>query len=141
MKERVLFICVHNSARSQMAEEYLRRFAGDRFDVESAGYNPTQINPLVVEVMKEEGIDLSDKKTQNVYELIKTNHIFGYIITVCRRGAEDECPVYPGLAQRLHWELENPEDYVGTQEQKLERLRNLRDSIKKLVLDFISNVE
>jgi arsenate reductase len=139
MKEKVLFICVHNSARSQMAEEYLRKFSGDLFDVESAGYEPTKINPLVVEVMKEEGVDLSNKKTQNVYELIKNAKLFGYIITVCRRDAEDECPVYPGMAKRLHWDLENPEEYVGTEEEKLEKLRDLRDKIKMLVLDFIAN--
>lgn len=139
MKDRVLFICVHNSARSQMAEEYLKKLGGDRFEAESAGYKPTQINPLVVQVMKEEGIDLSSKETRSAYDLIKNSKLFGYIITVCRRESEDECPVFPGLAKKLHWELENPEDYTGTEEENLERLRVLRDKIKALVADFIAN--
>jgi len=137
MKKKVLFICVHNSARSQMAEEYLRLLGGEQYEVESAGYEPTEINPLVVKAMGEEGIDLSHKKTQDIYDLVKQSKFFGYVITVCERAKEMECPIFPGIHTRLYWDMENPEHYTGTEEEKLEKVRALRDRIKALVVDFI----
>ena len=137
MKRKVLFICVHNSARSQMAEELLKKLGGDLFEVESAGFTPTTINPLVVEVMKEEGIDLTEKKTQSVFSLVQAQTFFGYVITVCDRDREADCPVFPGMPKRIHWDLENPEYFTGTYEEKLDKVRELKDQIKKLVLDFI----
>lgn len=91
MKEKVLFICVHNSARSQMAEEYLRKLASDRFEVESAGLEPGTINPLVVEVLKEEGIDITGKKTNSVFEFYKEGRRYHYVITVCSKEASERC--------------------------------------------------
>lgn len=137
MKKKVLFICVHNSARSQMAEEYLRLLGGDRYEVESAGFSPTAINPLVIEAMREEGIDLSNKKTQDLYDLIKQSKFFGYVITVCERAKEKECPVFPGVPMRIYWDLENTEYFTGTEEEKLEKVKALRDKIKALVQEFI----
>ncbi len=137
MKKKVLFICVHNSARSQMAEAYLKLLGEDQFETESAGFEPTVINPLVVKTMKEEGIDLSDKKTQDVYDLLKQSRFFGYIVTVCERARETQCPTFPGVAKKLHWDLENPEDFTGTDEEKLTKVRVLRNKIKKLVQQFI----
>ncbi len=137
MKKKVLFICVHNSARSQMAEEYLRLLGGEQYEVESAGYEPTEINPLVVKAMMEEGIDLSRKKTQDIYDLVKQSKFFGYVITVCERAKEEECPVFPGIHTRLYWDLENPENFTGTEEEKLEKVKALRDRIKELVVEFI----
>ena len=137
--KKVLFVCVHNSARSQMAEAFLKHYGGDRFDVESAGYEPTHINPLVVEVMSEVDIDISNNKTQSVFELFRAGKFYGFIITVCNRARESDCPIFPGIARRIYWDLENPEDYKGTKQEKLERLRTLRDKIKKLVLEFIEN--
>lgn len=137
MKKKVLFICVHNSARSQMAEAYLKALGGDNYEAESAGFEPTTINPLVVEAMREEGIDLSEKATQSLYDLLKDARFFGVIITVCDRAKEMECPTFPGVAKKLHWELENPEDYTGTDEEKLEKVRSLRDRIKAHVQAFI----
>lgn len=134
---KVLFICVHNSARSQMAEEFLRKFGGDEFGVESAGFIPTAINPLVVEVMKEEGIDLSDKSTKSVFDLVKAQNFYGYVVTVCNKAKETECPIFPGVPKRIHWDLENPEDFTGTEEEKLDKTRVLKDQIKQLVLKFI----
>ena len=134
---KVLFICVHNSARSQMAEEFLRKFGGDEFEVESAGFIPTAINPLVVEVMKEEGIDLSDKSTKSVFDLVKAQNFYGYVVTVCNKAKETECPIFPGVPKRIHWDLENPEDFTGTEEEKLDKTRVLKDQIKQLVLKFI----
>jgi len=137
LKTKVLFVCVHNSARSQMAEAFLKKLGGDHFEVESAGFAPTKINPLVVEVMKEEGIDLSEKKTQSVFSLVKAQKFYGYVITVCNRAKETECPIFPGSPIRLHWDLENPEDYTGTHEEKLNKVRELKNQIKELIVDFI----
>jgi arsenate reductase len=138
MKIKVLFICVHNSARSQMAQEYLKLLGGEKFEVESAGYEPTAVNPYVIKAMLEEGVDLSSKKTQSVYDLIRENRFFGIIITVCNRAREEECPVFPGVTKKLHWELENPEDFTGTDEEIMEKVRLLRDKIKTMVQSFIA---
>lgn len=138
MKKKVLFICVHNSARSQMAQAYLKLLGGDEFEAESAGFEPTVINPFVVQAMKEDGIDLSDKKTQDVYGLLKQSRFFGYVITVCERAREAQCPTFPGVAKKLHWDLQNPEDFTGTDEDKLSQIRVLRDNIKNLVKQFIA---
>ena len=137
MKKKVLFICVHNSARSQIAEEILIKFGGDKFEVESAGFEPTSINPLVKNVMQEEGINLAEKKTQSVFSLVKAQNFYGYVITVCDRARESECPTFPGVPKRLHWDLENPEDFTGTEEEKLDKVRELKDRIKSFVLEFI----
>jgi len=137
MKKKVLFICVHNSARSQIAEAYLKLLGADQFEAESAGFEPTVINPLVVLAMKEENIDLSDKKTQDIYDLLKESRFFGYIVTVCERAKETQCPTFPGVAKKLHWELENPEGFTGTDEEKLAKIRILRDRIKNFVQQFI----
>ncbi len=138
MKKRVLFLCTHNSARSQMAEEYLRKLAGREFETESAGYAPTTINPFVVQVMEEEGIYLSGKRTKSVYDLLKASRFFGYVITVCDRENEPICPVFPGLAFKMHWDLKDPEQFDGTEQEKLEQMRMLRDHMKALVIEFIS---
>jgi arsenate reductase len=120
-----------------MAEAFLKTLGGDHYEVESAGFTPTTINPLVVEVMKEEGIDLSEKKTQSVFSLVKAQKFYGYVITVCNRAKETECPIFPGRPIRIHWDLENPEDYTGTHEEKLNKVRKLKNQIKELIVDFI----
>lgn len=137
MPASVLFVCVHNSARSQMAEAFLKKMAGDRVIVESAGFDPTTINPHVVTAMAEVGIDISRNKTQSVFELVRRGNYFGYVVTVCERAKEEDCPTFPGLSKRLHWDLENPEDYTGTAEEKLQKARVLRDRIRQLVGGFI----
>ena len=139
--ERVLFICVHNSARSQMAEAYLKRFGGDRFEVESAGLEPGAINPLVVEVMKEEGIDLAGKKTNSEFEFFKEGRLYDYVITVCSKEAEERCPVFPGINRRLHWPFEDPSRFQGSREERLEKTRAVRDQIKARILEFIVGAE
>lgn len=140
-KIKVLFICIHNSARSQMAEEFLKKFGQDAFEVESAGFEPTEINPLVVQVMKEEGIDLSSKKTQSVFELVKTQKIFQYVISVCSREKEQDCPMFPGLVRRIYWEFDNPENFTGTEKEKMEKISELRDKIIFMVQRFIDEVK
>ena len=131
--DNVLFVCVHNSARSQMAEAFLKNIAGDRLQVESAGFQPAPINPLVVEVMGEIGIDLSDKKAQKVFDLYKDGRLFSYVITVCDETAAERCPTFPGLVTRLHWSFEDPAGFAGTWEEKLERTRRVREAIRSKV--------
>lgn len=128
---RVLFICVHNSARSQMAEAFLRQMAGDGVTVESAGLDPTVINPLVVTVMAEEGIDLSDKKTRKVFDLFRDGKLYDAVITVCEESLEGQCPVFPGVARRLHLPFPDPAAVTGTEEERLEAVRGIRDAIKE----------
>ena len=141
MKERVLFICVHNSARSQMAEEYLRQLAGDRFEVESAGLEPGMINPLVAEVLKEDGIDIDGKKTNSVFDFHTEGRRYHFVITVCSKEASEQCPVFPGVGptERLHWPFQDPSQLSGTHEEKLERVRAIRDQIKKKIYRFVQD--
>ncbi|MDY0306650.1 MAG: arsenate reductase ArsC [Desulfovibrionaceae bacterium] len=133
-KTKVLFICVHNSGRSLMAEAFLNRYGGEEFQVESAGLEPTEINPLVVEVMAEEGIDLAGKKTQSVFDLFRVGRLFDYVITVCDDANEAKCPVFPGVTHRWHWPFPDPSKLSGTREEQLAQLRVIRDQIKDQVL-------
>ena len=136
-KIKLLFVCVHNSGRSQIAEEYLKKIAGDRFEVESAGSKPTSLNPLVQKVMEEEGFDLSEKKTQSTWNLFKEGRFYNYIITVCDRAHEEECPLFPKPYVQLNWPYPDPESFTGTEEERLEQTRSLRDSIKTRINQFI----
>jgi Protein-tyrosine-phosphatase len=133
-KTKVLFICVHNSGRSLMAEAFLNRYGGEEFQVESAGLEPTEINPLVVEVMAEEGIDLAGKKTQSVFDLFRVGRLFDYVITVCDDANEAKCPVFPGVTHRWHWPFPDPSKLSGTREEQLAQLRVIRNQIKDQVL-------
>lgn len=135
--EKVLFICVHNSARSQIAEAFLKKHAHEgEFEIESAGFEPTQINPLVVDVMKEVGVDLSAKTTQSVFDLFKQGRIFTYVMTVCAEG-DTSCPIFPGMVHRLHLPFPDPAKLEGTREEKMEQLRLIRDDIERNILHFI----
>ncbi len=136
-KKRVLFVCVHNSARSQMAEAYLKALAGDRFDAESAGFEPTTINPLAIAVMKEDGIDISGNTTQSVFDLFKEGRLYNYVITVCDESVAQQCPVFPGITSRLHWSFTDPAAFTGSQQEKLDKARALRDEIKQTVREWI----
>jgi arsenate reductase len=135
-KVRVLFICRHNSGRSQIAEAYLKRLGKDRFEVESAGLEPAEtVNPLVVEVMKEEGIDLSAKKPQSAFALYKAGRSYDHVITVCEPERDTLCPVYPGIVHRLNWPFADPAAATGTHEEKLAEVRRIRDQIKQRLTD------
>lgn len=136
-KIKVLFICVHNSGRSQMAEEYLKRIGGETFEVESAGLEPTVVNPFVVQVMKEDGFDLSEKGTQAAWNLFRDGRFFNYVITVCDRNHEKECPIFPKPFTQLNWPFPDPDSFSGTESEKLEQMRTLRDSIKKKIEQFV----
>jgi arsenate reductase len=133
-KTKVLFICQHNSGRSQIAEAYLREFYGDYFEIESAGLEPAkEINPLVVQVMAEDGIDLSNKKPKSVFELFKEGKIYEHVITVCH-DTESKCPIFPGITKHWHWPFPDPAAIEGTEAEKLEEVRKIRDMIKNWLL-------
>ena len=139
-RPQVLFLCTHNTARSQMAEAWLRRHAGDRFEVYSAGYEPTDINPFTRQVMKEVGLDLGGQYAKGVKEYLgKIN--FAYVIIVCDR-AEKTCPTaFPSISrQRLFWPFEDPVAFKGTDEEKLAKFREIRDQIDRRILQWLSEL-
>lgn len=138
-KKKVLFVCVHNSARSQMAEAYLKELAGDRFEAESAGFEPTTINPLAIAVMKEDGIDIADNQTQSVFDLFKAGRLYNYVITVCDESVAQQCPVFPGISSRLHWSFADPAAFTGTEAEKTDKARALRDAIKQTVREWLQH--
>jgi arsenate reductase len=139
-KPKVLFICVHNSGRSQMAEAYLKKFAGDHYDVESAGLEPAnEINPLVVKVMKEEGIDISENKIQSVFELFKAGKLYDHVITVCDGASEDKCPVFAGITKRWNWPFPDPASATGTDAEKMQKVREIRNMIRDKLIDTMQD--
>ncbi len=135
-KPNVLFLCTGNSARSQMAEALLRYYAGERFEVFSAGLEPKPINPLTIQVMEELGLDLSRHTSKALSSFIGKNS-FEYMITVCAK-AEELCPIFPGMGARLHWDIEDPSKFVGTPEQKLAKFRAIRGQIDKQIRRWLS---
>ena len=134
-KIKILFICQHNSGRSQMAEAFLTELFGDDVEVESAGLEPADsVNPLVVQVMAEAGIDLSAKKPQSVFQLFKAGRLYDHVITVCS-DSENKCPLFPGVTRRWHWPFPDPAKVTGTDAQKLDEVRKIRDMIE----DWLQN--
>ena len=136
-KRTVLFVCVHNSARSQIAEAFLNRIGGEEFQAESAGLEPGRINPLVIAAMQEIGIDLTGKKTNDVFDFVKQGRQFDYVITVCDETAGERCPVFPGRAERLHWTFEDPASFKGPEKERLMKTRMVRDQIYQRVSAFV----
>jgi arsenate reductase len=132
-KHKVLFVCVHNSARSQMAEAWLSYFYGDRFEAQSAGLEAGELNPLAVKVMEEVGIDISKNKTKSVFGFLKSGELFSWVITVCDEASAERCPVFPGMARRLHWSFTDPSTVSGSLEERLAAVRKIRDEIKAAV--------
>jgi arsenate reductase len=140
-KKRVLFVCVHNSARSQIAEAFLNALAGDRFEAMSAGLEPGTLNPLVVEVMKEIDIDISRNVTKSAFDLFKKGELFSYVITVCDAANAEQCPIFPGLlTAQIHWSFADPSSFNGTYEEKLEQTRLVRDAIKAKIEEWLKEV-
>jgi len=138
---KILFICEHNSARSQMAEAYLNFLADGRLFAESAGLEPGTLNSYVVEVLKEEGIDISTKKTQGVFELFKQQKQYDAIIAVCSPAVSARCPIFPGRAKRFNWPFDDPSKLAGSHEEILAQTRTIRDQIKQRVLSLIEEYE
>jgi arsenate reductase (thioredoxin) len=133
MKQKVLFICVHNSARSQMAEGFLNDICGDHFEAHSAGLEPGTLNPLAVEVMREIGIDISHKGTQSVFDVFKSGELFAYVITVCDETSAERCPIFAGVTTRLHWSFPDPAALTGTREERLAGTRKIHDQIRERI--------
>jgi arsenate reductase (thioredoxin) len=130
MNKKVLFICVHNSARSQMAAAWLNDICGDYFEAESAGLEPGELDPLAVQVMDEVGIDISNNKTQSVFDVFKSGQFFPYVITVCDGSEAAGCPIFSGVTKRFHWSFPDPSSLVGTQGERLQGTRKIRDDIR-----------
>ena len=140
-KMRVLFVCVHNSARSQMAEALLNHLAGDRFQAESAGLEPGKLNPLAVDAMKKIHIDISNKKTQDVFDLVKAGRFFAYVVTVCDEASSERCPIFAGVTKRLHWSFPDPSSLQGTYDEKLEQTIAIRDQIAHKIESWLTEPE
>ena len=126
-KTKVIFLCTGNSARSQMAEAFLRKYAGDHFEVYSAGFEPRPIHPYTIQVMRELGYDLSGQHPKDLKQYLGKIH-FGIVITVCVK-AEEQCPTIPDVSTRLYWPFEDPAAFQGTEEEKLAKFREIRDKI------------
>ncbi len=133
---RVLFLCVHNSARSQMAEAFLKRVGGDRFEVESAGLEPGTLNLYVVRALAESGIDISRNRTKSVFDLARSGRAYDYVITVCSKEAAERCPFFPGAAKKLHWSFDDPSAFAGGDDEIMTQVRAVRDEIKSAVESF-----
>jgi arsenate reductase (thioredoxin) len=133
MARKILFLCTANSCRSQMAEGWLRHYAGDRADVFSAGTKPAGLNPMAVAVMRESGVDISGHRSKPVDELAKVDFLF--VITVCD-DAPEQCPVFPGALYQLHWSFDDPAGATGSDEEKLAVFRRVRDEIAEQVEAF-----
>ncbi len=134
MKRGVLFICVHNSARSQMAEAFLNAMCPGDFAAESAGLEPGTLNPLAVAAMREISIDISSNETKSAFDLYRTGRHFSYVITVCDETSAEGCPVFPGSAQRVHWSFPDPAGLRGTWGERLAKTREIRDAIQARIL-------
>jgi len=124
-----------------MAEELLRKMAGDRFDAASAGLEPGALNPLVVKALAEEGIDISGKKTVSAFDLLKEGKFFTYVVTVCDETSAESCPIFPGTRERIHWGFPDPSAFTGSDEEKLEKIREIRDAIKKRISDWMAELD
>jgi arsenate reductase len=140
MKKKVLFICIHNSARSQMAEAFLNQICGDQFEALSAGIEPGKLNPTVVEAMREIGLDISGNQTKSVDSMLKSCQAFDYVVTVCDETSAERCPIFPGRTARLHWGFPDPSALQGGYDEKLARTRQIRDNIKARVEEWCAQV-
>ena len=128
MKKRVLILCTGNSARSQMAEGLLRHDAGDRFEVFSGGVDPSHVRAEAIEAMREIGIDISGHRSKSVDEF--AGQQFDYVITVCD-NANQQCPMFPGKAERIHWSINDPAGLTGDERIRLEAFRKVRDELRE----------
>jgi len=140
IKVKVLFLCTGNSARSQMAEAFLREYGGEWFEAYSAGTEPKGIHPDTNRVMEEIGISLSGQQSKHVKEYMGKVH-FGYLITLCGE-AEERCPTtFPGIGRRLRWSFEDPSAFVGSEGEKLAKFREVRDGIEQQIKTWLAEVQ
>ena len=134
-KTKVLFLCTHNAARSQMAEAFLRAYGGESYEAYSAGLEPSEIDALTVRAMEERGIDMQGQHAKGLDQYLGREH-FGILITVCER-AESECPIFPGVGTRLHWAFDDPVAARGDEDDRLEKFREVRDAIELQVREWL----
>lgn len=139
--EKILFVCVHNSARSQIAEALVNKYWGDRFTASSAGLEPGKLNPLAVDSLKEIGVDISNKQTHDVFDVYKSGEIYSYVITVCDETSGERCPIFPGITKRIHWSFDDPSGFEGTYEDKLRRTNEVREAIKARLDEWVKELE
>lgn len=138
--ESVLFVCIHNSARSQMAEAFLNQTCGGQFQAHSAGIEPGKLNPVVVQAMREIGVDISGNQTKSVSDMIRSGKSFAYVITVCDETSAERCPIFPGMTTRLHWGFPDPSTFQGTPAERLARTREVRDAIRAKIETWCSEM-
>jgi arsenate reductase (thioredoxin) len=136
MKRNVLFVCVQNGARSQMAEAFLNEICPDDYVAESAGLEPGELNTLAVAAMSEAGIDISSKQTKAVFDLFKSGKLYSYVVTVCDETSAERCPIFPGQARRLHWSFADPSTLQGSWEERLAQTRRIRDDIRARIVEW-----
>ena len=137
-KPKILFLCTTNSARSQMAEAFLKKYGGDRFEAYSAGLEPKEIHPYAEQVMKEIGIPLTGQYSKSFREYMGKVH-FAYLITVCSE-AEKNCPTtFPGIGQRLHWSFDDPAAFGGTEDEKIMKFREVRNKIERKIKEWLKD--
>jgi len=139
--QKVLFVCIHNSARSQLAEAFLNKLGDGKFAAESAGIEPGKLNPIVVESMQEVGLDISKNTCDSVERFIPRAKEFDYLITVCDETSAERCPTFPGAVKRLHWGFPDPSALQGTKEAKLDRTREIRNLIETRVEQWVSSAQ
>ena len=140
IKAKVLFLCTGNSVRSQIAEAFLKKYGGDEFEAYSAGLEPKGIHPYTERVMEEVGINLSGQHSKHVKEYMGKVH-FGYLITLCDE-AEESCPAtFPGIGQRLHWSFEDPSAFMGSEDERLAKFREVRDQIEQHIKTWLAEVQ
>ncbi|PKL24744.1 MAG: arsenate reductase ArsC [Spirochaetae bacterium HGW-Spirochaetae-3] len=135
---KVLFLCVHNSARSQIAEAYLTELGGSAYRAESAGLEPGRLNPYVVRALAEDGIDIAGKPTRGVFDIARSGGSYDVVVTVCDGEAAGRCPTLPGVSERLHWPFPDPSGFSGDDDDIMAGVRAVRDDIKDAVARFIA---
>ena len=139
--KKVLFISIDNSTRSQIAEAWMNHLYGNRFKAYSAGLSPAKaISPLAVKVMKEKGIDISHKRPRSAFDVYKSGDSFSYIITVCDKSSAERCPVFLGLIKQVHWDFSNPSSFSGAEEEIVDKLRLIRDSIHDQIISWCDEI-
>jgi len=139
-KKKILFVCIHNSARSQMAEALLNANCGGEYEAESAGLEPGKLNPLAMAVLLEKGIDISAKKTRSVDEVLKAGTVFSHVVTVCDEASAERCPLFPGSGTRLHWGFKDPSKFEGTWDERLALTRGVLAQIEEKVKGFCAGI-
>ncbi len=137
-KKRIMFVCIHNSARSQMCEAFVRHYAADRFEVHSSGIEAGNLNPLVVKAMAEIGISMEGQYAKLAKDYIDRGEAFDYVVTVCDESNAERCPMFPGRSERMHWGFPDPSALQGTDEQKLAGIRPIRDDIHQKVKKWLA---